>query len=330
MSIAALSPRFTPTPSEGKSAHPYRALSRSAQAAEQLEAQIRDEISLQQRPSEDGLYLRKNAESFLLTQKDVEAKGTVVLYHGFTAAPWQFREMAADLHKDGFNVYVPRMPGHGMADESGQASDLQMPRTSQQHLWSEFAQKTINDAASLGAPVHAVGLSGGANVALEAGSQNPKVESVTAMAPFLGSNGATGILFPVLSLVDAVTFGLFGKLLDNIPRKPKPASEETPKTQGTWGNALAMYRVGSQVDRVESPLQVITTAKDPLSGTRKVGRLMKRSASKESNGWFHFPPEAKVKHAMVSPVENPNTESVSTIRQVIKDFAGRGKPSNNR
>lgn len=305
-----------------------RAKTNSSDAVERLQAQIKDEVALQENPTDEGLYLRKNAESFFLPQDD--AKGTVVLYHGFTAGPWQYREMADKLHDSGYNVYAPRMPGHGMADANGTASAAEMPKTSEQKTWSNFAQKSFDDAASLGVPVHAVGLSGGGNVALEVGSKNPQVDSVTALAPFLGSNGATGVLFPVLSIVDVVTFGLFGKLLDRMPRKPQASPEETPKTQGTWGNALAMYRVGANVKKIDAPLQLITTAKDPLSGTRNAGRLLERSGNSQTNGWFHFPEEAQVQHAMVSPLENKNEESLETIHQIITDFVGRDHPTNNR
>ncbi len=300
----------------------------NADAVARLQAQIKDEVALQENPTDEGLYLRKNAESFFLPQD--QAKGTVVLYHGFTAGPWQYREMADKLHDSGYNVYAPRMPGHGMADASGKASSAEMPTTGEQKAWSNFAQKTFDDAANLGVPVHAVGLSGGGNVALEAASKNSKIDSVTALAPFLGSNGVTGVLFPVLSLVDVVTFGLFGKLLDRIPRKSQPSPEATPKTAGTWGNALAMYRVGANVDKVDAPLQLITTAKDPLSGTRNAGRLLERSGDTPNNGWFHFPEEDHVQHAMVSPLENPNKESIDTIQQIITDFVGLDRPTNNR
>ncbi|HEU4333668.1 MAG TPA: hypothetical protein VFT32_04175, partial [Candidatus Eisenbacteria bacterium] len=40
----------------------------------------------------------------------------VVLLHGFTNCPKQFDSLAAILYARGFNVYLPRMPRHGLAD----------------------------------------------------------------------------------------------------------------------------------------------------------------------------------------------------------------------
>lgn len=69
---------------------------------------VQDDIQLQETPNSHGLHLRQNAESLFLPHKD--AKGTLVLYHGYTGGPWQYREMAEDLHQSGYNIYVPRMP----------------------------------------------------------------------------------------------------------------------------------------------------------------------------------------------------------------------------
>lgn len=298
------------------------------QGLENIESKIKDEIAWQTQPDEQGLYLRKNAES-LFVPAEGEAKGTVVLYHGFTAAPWQYKEMAERLKQEGFNVYAPRMPGHGLADAAGKPSAAEMPETNEQELWNDFARQTSQDAAKLGAPVHAVGLSGGGNVALKAAELCSEVESVTAIAPFLGS-GASGIFFPVLNVIDMVTFGLFGNLLDRIPRKEKPQDEEVPKTEGTWGNALAMYRVGSGVKSVSVPMQAITTAGDPLSGAKQVKTLLQNSRNGQNIGWYHFAPEEHVQHAMVSPRENPNRASVDLIQDIISRFAGEGQTTSNQ
>src|SRR5665213_1707816 len=40
----------------------------------------------------------------------------VVLYHGFTNCPQQFDELARDYHARGCNVFVPRIPHHGLKD----------------------------------------------------------------------------------------------------------------------------------------------------------------------------------------------------------------------
>jgi alpha-beta hydrolase superfamily lysophospholipase len=38
----------------------------------------------------------------------------IVLIHGFTNCPAMYRQLAEQLHKDGANVLVPRLPRHGL------------------------------------------------------------------------------------------------------------------------------------------------------------------------------------------------------------------------
>lgn len=295
-------------------------------AVEHIEQQIRDEVAWQSQPSEDGLLLRKNAESLFKPQSGAEAKGTVLLYHGYTAAPWQYTELADKLHAEGFHVYAPRLPGHGLAEADGKPSVKEIPTTGELAEWDQFADEKFADAAALGAPVYTVGLSGGGNVAINTAKRHEDVAGVVVMAPFLGGDGFKGALFPVINFLDVITFGLLGKAIDGIKRKEtSPADDPTPQTKGTWGQALTMYRVGARVDGIEQPLQVIGTAKDILSGRKAQENFLEDSAPGGEDGWYHFPAAEGVQHAMLSRKENPNTRSVETVEAIVTDFLVSGK-----
>src|ERR1700694_4427450 len=41
---------------------------------------------------------------------------SLVCMHGITSSPVQFRELGALFHARGYNVVIPRMPGHGYRD----------------------------------------------------------------------------------------------------------------------------------------------------------------------------------------------------------------------
>lgn len=300
---------------------------RQSSEVSRLKAKVAREVAHHHRPTEEGLYLRPHAES-LFVPADGEARGTVLLYHGYTGGPWQYPELAGKLHQAGFHVYAPRMPGHGLMKPNGKPTPKMIPTLGKERLWKDFAQETFEDAAGLGVPVHTVGLSGGANVALAAARQNPgKVETVTAVAPFLGGNGAAGFLLPVLNIFHMVTFGLAGQMLDRIPRKRRPDAPETPRTQGTLGQALAMYRLGLKSREIDAPLQVVTTAGDALSGTSKVKKLLRKNENNpHDKHWYHFPQSSAVPHAMISTVENPNTASVNLLHNLIEGFVEGAQP----
>src|SRR5665213_1311421 len=78
----------------------------------------------------------------------------VVLYHGFTNCPQQFDELARDYHARGCNVFVPRIPHHGLKDRL--TRDLANVTVSE---LQGFAAETFGLARGLGTTVSVLGLS---------------------------------------------------------------------------------------------------------------------------------------------------------------------------
>jgi hypothetical protein len=62
--------------------------------------------------AEKALPLQKGSESRILAHPTPPPKGTIVMLHGFSAGTWQFEDLANRFFKAGYNVYIPRMPGH--------------------------------------------------------------------------------------------------------------------------------------------------------------------------------------------------------------------------
>ena len=55
------------------------------------------------------------ARSILLTHGYRTAK-VVLFFHGYSSAPQQFRLLGEKVFRMGYNVIIPRLPGHGIAD----------------------------------------------------------------------------------------------------------------------------------------------------------------------------------------------------------------------
>jgi carboxylesterase len=73
---------------------------------------------------------------FLLETKN--STKAILLIHGFTATPWEMREFAEYLHKNGFIVYGTLLPGHGTS-----SSDLKdVP-------WERWYDKTVSSYLAL-------------------------------------------------------------------------------------------------------------------------------------------------------------------------------------
>jgi hypothetical protein len=171
-------------------------------------------------------------------------------------------------------------------------------------------------------------LSGGANVALRTAEMYPQVKGVFDMAPFLGGDGKSALLFKVIAVLDKLTFGLFGKLLDRFKRDTNGMIDPAnmlPHNQSTFGAALAIRDLGMKVKGVKAPIQFITTESDGLSGEAFLIKKLARVGGLKENGWFHFEAEAQVPHAMISPHQNKASGAVQKLTDMLVAFIKNGE-----
>ena len=107
-----------------------------------------------------------------------------VLVHGYANCPNQFLPLAEQLFERGFNVYLPRLPGHGYTNRMTTAmSDVDAPSL------ARVGDRAVDVAAGLGERVTVVGLSAGGAVAAWAGSRRREVDRAVLLTPALGIRG---------------------------------------------------------------------------------------------------------------------------------------------
>ena len=88
-------------------------------AVGRIEQGIQADLALQDTSVQRPLYLRQNYQPYLKAQPEPTEKGTVVMLHGYTAGPWQYNDSSQDFFEAGYNVFVPRIPGHGFMKPDG-------------------------------------------------------------------------------------------------------------------------------------------------------------------------------------------------------------------
>ncbi len=103
----------------------------------------------------------------------------VVLFHGFTNCPQQFDELARRYHARGCNVYVPRIPHHGLKDRL--TRDLASVSVDE---LADFATSAFELTRPLGKRVSALGLSLGGTMVMWLAQTQP-VDLAVPIAPFL-------------------------------------------------------------------------------------------------------------------------------------------------
>ncbi|OEO30578.1 hypothetical protein VW23_020745 [Devosia insulae DS-56] len=129
---------------------------------------------------EAKLPLHPECGSRLFTHGARVAKAVVYL-HGLTNCPLQGDELARQLFELGYNVYVPRWPGHGEADQM----TLALTALSAEQM-VERTDAAIDLTRGLGDEVTVVGMSAGGAMTAWAAQYRADVAHTVAVSPFLG------------------------------------------------------------------------------------------------------------------------------------------------
>ncbi|MGB3336866.1 MAG: alpha/beta fold hydrolase [Devosia sp.] len=171
VSFALLS--MTPVAVDGLNARPSpTASARSHQEAVAAFAVVRME--------EAGMALHELCPSQLLTHGH-KTEVAVIFFHGLTSCPAQGEELARSVFELGYNVYLPRMFGHGEADPD----TLALADLTAEHL-VDLANGATDLAQGLGDDVVVVGLSAGGTIATWIAQNRTDVDHAIPVSPFLG------------------------------------------------------------------------------------------------------------------------------------------------
>jgi pimeloyl-ACP methyl ester carboxylesterase len=129
----------------------------------------------------------------ILLSHEARTPKAFLLLHGLTATPLQFASFGQLLFERGANVFIPRLPRHGLADRL---------TTSLAGLTAEeldaFAYEAVSAARRLGERLIVVGFSVGGLLAAWI-AQRVEVERVVPIAPFLGVLGVPRRVAPSLA-----------------------------------------------------------------------------------------------------------------------------------
>ena len=101
--------------------------------------------------------VRSGCRSIIKTHGQKTTKA-VLMIHGVSACPQQFAELGDTFFKAGYNVYIPRVPSHGLTDNK-RHGEITIPAMAQ------FMNSSTSIISGLGEETGVIGLSGGANMA---------------------------------------------------------------------------------------------------------------------------------------------------------------------
>lgn len=109
---------------------------------------------------------------------DASATHAVLLLHGFNDTPQSMAPLARALHRQGWTVRLPLLPGHGRtlrAMSGGRATE-----------WLAFAQREFAALRHTHPTTVLVGQSMGGAIAVRMAARMPDLEALVLLAPFIG------------------------------------------------------------------------------------------------------------------------------------------------
>ena len=249
------------------------------------------------RQAADDRVAVESARSILLT-RGAPTRRAIVLLHGLTDSPLQFAPLAQRLYADGNNVFVPRLPHHGL--RAGGAGALAALSSSGLR---NFADSIVYSAAGLGDSVIVVGLSLGGTVAAWL-AQDRELWRAVLIAPALEPGRIPDVLDrPIIELVDH---------LPNVTRQSAPEIGRPDREPGFSTHAIAeIFELGSAVLRGSAGVPPGT--KHAVVLVNAYDRTVKESAAEAlARGWkqhgakvsvFELPDSLRLPHNIVDPIE---------------------------
>jgi pimeloyl-ACP methyl ester carboxylesterase len=188
---------------------------------------------------EDGTVYEP-CESILLDHGE-RTDRSIVLFHGLTNCPKQFRDFGQHLHDQGYNVLVLRAPRHGLADPSGdRIGGVDLVGDLSAEELQDYADESIDIAAGLGDQVDVLGLSMGGVLTAWAAQYRSEVDRAVVIAPAMS-----------IPRVPGVATAAFTNLANRLPDLSLPgASKLDHAYAGESSGALAaMFLLARKVEQ---------------------------------------------------------------------------------
>src|SRR4051812_12672851 len=195
---------------------------------------------------------------------DLQGGGSpgVLLLHGFGDTPQTLSLLAARLHKRGYSVLAPLLPGHGRSMRDFGESNADQ--------WIDAARQSLSTMKHRGRHPSIVGLSMGGAIATVLAAQF-EIAALILIAPYLG--------MPLQLRLAAATHWLWGRAAGEVnARNPRsifdPIEREKNLAYGAvTGRALSqLWRVARRaraaLPSVMAPTLIIQSREDPRVSTR--------------------------------------------------------------
>jgi len=157
---------------------PIRPIESYPKPVENYEAAVAQIKGLQDKDDQDSV---REVCITKLYDHGTQTEHVIVLVHGFTNCPEQFNELGKQYYEAGYNVFIPRMPYHGLSDR---LTDELVNLTAEN--LSTFGDQVIDIAHGLGKKITVMGISGSGTLVTWLAQNRADIDFAFAIAPLFG------------------------------------------------------------------------------------------------------------------------------------------------
>ena len=253
----------------------------------------------------------------------IQTDHVIVLIHGFTNCPEQFNELGKQYYEAGYNVFIPRMPYHGLSDRLTAA----LFNLTAENLIA-FGDQVIDIAHGLGKRITVMGISGSGTLVAWLAQNRADIDYAFAIAPLFG-----------LAFIPASYTKLFERIALLLPNfflwwDPRTKADNPYSIYYAYPRyptraLVEIIRLGmitrSQAENAPpraSRITIIINDAEPAVSNAEISRVLNlwRNHGQANLSEIHFEKELKLPHDIITPgtpgvpVEITHPRLISAIR----------------
>lgn len=254
--------------------------------------------------AEDNKDLARDVCITKLYDHGKQVEHIIVLLHGFTNCPEQFNELGKQYYEAGYNVFIPRMPYHGLTDR---LTDELVNLTAEN--LADFGDQVIDIAHGLGKKITVMGISGSGTLVAWLAQNRADIDFAFAIAPLFGLAFIPASLTKIFERVVLVLPNFF-LWWDPRTKADNPYSTYYAYPRYPTRALVEMIRLGS-ITRSEAELSppktsnitMIINDAEPAVSNAEILKLLKiwRKYGKGNLSEVHFEKDLKLPHDIITP-----------------------------
>ncbi len=252
-------------------------------------------IAEQTKTRENALRLRNEKCCSKFFFKPNPTPKVCLLFHGFTAGPYQFEPLGEALFQAGYNVLIPLQPGHGVAGDWNGDNPPPLPEDARVYL--HFAIEWFQQAQLLGNQLILGGYSTGATLAAWLAREHPQqIEKTLLFAPYLSGNNL-----------------LVNWLVEILPFYYEWLNKDNPGNFGYDGFSIPALRLFLDMaqeildrakDTPTTPMLIVSSESDRAVNLQEHREFFEAVLKHQPKSWYYcFEKQLNIPHTMMTEAE---------------------------